>query len=56
MTEMKSFEERTKEFETKIKPICEELGVAPWAVLRSTNEAILSVPAYKDLWDSGKES
>jgi len=50
----KTFEERAKEFEERIKPICEELGVQPAAALQPTPQALTAVPCLQDLW-SGKE-
>jgi len=44
------FEERAKQFEERIKPICEELGVVPWAALGMTNEAIAATAVLRDLW------
>lgn len=49
------FEERAQKFQENLKPLVEEWGVAPWAGIQQTQEAILSVPMLKDLWDSGKE-
>lgn len=44
------FDERAKKFEERIKPICEELGVIPWATLGLNEEAIIARPVLKDLW------
>lgn len=45
------FEERCKQFEDKIKPFVEELGVMPWAGLAMTNEAIAATPLWRDMWE-----
>lgn len=51
-----SFEERSRKFEQALAVLSQEWGVAPWAQLVSTKEALVSVPVMKDLWDSGAGS
>lgn len=50
-----SFEERSEKFKEKIRPICEELGIIPWAKMIYTDELIASAPDLKNLWESSKE-
>lgn len=47
-----TFEERSKEWEKRVKPLCEELGVVPWATLEHPEGAIVAIPCLKDLWAS----
>jgi len=46
------FEQRAKEFEEKIKPISESLGVIPWAAIQPEPDAIRAIPVLRDLWPS----
>ncbi len=45
-----TFEERAKKFETALKPLCEELGVIPWARIEYSEEGLVPLPIIKDLW------
>lgn len=45
-----AFEERARKYEAEMKPVVEKWGVAPWAALQATNEALTAVPVIKDLW------
>lgn len=49
-----TFEERSEKFKEKIKPICEELGVIPWAKIIYTEELLTAAPHLKNLWESSE--
>lgn len=45
------FKERAEKFEAGMKPLMEELGITPWAVLTKTDEAMIATVMLKDLWN-----
>lgn len=51
------FDERAKKFEAALKPLIEKWGVAPIAVLQSSETALRAQIVLTDLWqkESGNE-
>lgn len=43
------FAERAAAYEKELQPLIEKYGVAPWAGLASSQEAITAVPLIRDL-------
>lgn len=50
-----SFEERADKWQKQVKPICEELGILPWAQLHFSEESVSAIPSLKNIWMDGKE-